>query len=150
MSPKEYLCKWICTDLSKPYKTLNNLAVCPFAKPALETNKLDFVNVDVQTFPLTVDLSNLDAVIFIFQNQVSCEELYSLAIQFNNNNPDLVALEDHPDESEILEKIIFNNGKYPIIIVQSRQKLEKYRNSLRKKGYYANWPKEMLEDLLNR
>lgn len=149
MTPVEYLHHWIYNDLSKPQKTLNGLASCPFAKPALQDNKLDFVYVTQQTFPDTVNLSDLDAVVLVFTDLITPEKLIDLANQFNKNHPDLVALEDHPNEPEILEDVVFNNGEYPILIIQTRHKLEKYRQSLRKKGYYDSWPKDMLDNLLS-
>lgn len=145
-----YLKEWIRTDLSKPHRDLNNLSACPFAKAALDANKIEFYYTTHSVLPDVVDLENLDAVVFIFDNTISPDDLHDLAIKFNKQNPDLVALEDHPLEPEALNDIVFNNKKYPIIIVQSREKLEHYRKILKRKGYYDNWPAHDLDDLLNR
>ena len=148
MQPIEHLKEWISNDLSEPKQDLNNLSICPFAKTALETNKIKFYYVSV--LPEVVDLENIDAAVFIFDNDITPGALYDIAINFNKQNPQLVALEDHPLEPETLGDIVFNNKKYPIIIVHSREMLEHYRNFLRKKGYYDRWPADDLKDLLNR
>ena len=146
----DYLKEWIRNDLSEPQKDLNNLSACPFAKTALDADKIEFYYTTHSTLPKVVDLENLDAVVFIFDNTISPDELYDLAIKFNKQNPDLVALEDHPLEPETLNDIVFNNKKYPIIIIQSREKLEHYRKILKRKGYYDNWSAHDLDELLNR
>jgi hypothetical protein len=150
MDPIDYLKNWISTDLSHPQSTLNNLSACPFAKTALDSNKIEFYYATNSALPEVVDVETIDASVFIFDNDITPAALYDIAINFNKQNPQLVALEDHPLELETLDDIVFNNKKYPIIIIQSREKLEHYRKILRKTGYYEHWPADDLKDLLNR
>lgn len=150
MTPIQYLKEWIINDLSKPQSDLNDLAICPFAKTALDSDKIEFVYTSKLTFPRSANLKNLDAIVFVLDAEISSDELYDLAINFNKQNSHLVALEDHPLEPEVLNDIVFNNKKYPIIIVQSRQKLEHYRKILEKQQYYKNWTTADLTDLINR
>ena len=61
-----------------------------------------------------------------------------------------IALEDHPDHIEQVDDLIFNQGEYAIVLVQEAEKLNKARKILQKQNYYKNWPKEYLEDVVER
>lgn len=151
MNSIEYIKHWIITELSQPYDALNGLSICPFANPALQANKIKFVRTTKKDFLRTNTFDNrYDATVFVFSNNILPETLYNLANQFNKNNKDYIALEDHPKEPEVINDIVFNNGKYPIIIVQTREKLTKFRAVLDKKGYYKNWSKQDLDDVMHR
>ena len=76
--------------------------------------------------------------------------LTMLADDFNKNNPDLLALEDHPLEEESVQNIRLNHGCYALILVQRRDKVERARKMLVKQGYYDNWADDYLEDVLQK
>ena len=59
---------------------------------------------------------------------------------------DLVALEDHPDDKEIINGVQMNFGKCILVLVQRLSKLNEASNILKEKGYYDNWSKENLDD----
>ncbi len=148
MNPIDYLKEWITTDLSCPQSTLNNLSACPFAKIALDENRIEFLYTTTTTFPPSIDVDDTDAVVFIFEDTICPQTLNNLANNFNEKNPLLIALDDHPLEPEVVNGVVFNNKKYPIIIVQPRAKLEHYRKILEIRGYYKQWPAVYLEELL--
>jgi len=59
---------------------------------------------------------------------------------------DLVALEDHPDDKEIINGVQMNFGKCILVLVQRLSKLNEASNILKEKGYYDNWSKENVDD----
>ena len=64
------------------------------------------------------------------------------------NKVDIVALEDHPDDPEILNGVSMNFGKATLILVQRLTKLNTASKILKKKGYYDNWPEENYDDVV--
>ena len=42
-----------------------------------------------------------------------------------------------------------NNGEWAIVLVQSKEKLDKASAILERQGYYNNWSKENLDDVVN-
>jgi hypothetical protein len=62
---------------------------------------------------------------------------------------DFVALEDHPDDPEILNGVQMNFGKAPIVLFQRLSKINSAADNLRKRGYYDNWPQENYDDVVS-
>ena len=142
---KDDLKNWIFNTLSTPSTVFNNMPICPYAKQAWITNKvlvLDSVNNE--------NLHNLlethEVIIYAFNpNQITAEELYNLSISLSDDK--IVALDDHPSYKEQVEDVVLNNGKYALILVQERFKLEQARKILQAKGYYKNWSPEYLKEV---
>lgn len=146
----QYLKNWIENFLDKPHPAFNDYSPCPFAKKSLEESKVIFLFCNEATFPKNLSMAGYDVVVYIFEKKIDYETMLVLVREFNKNNPTLVALEDHPDEEERIESCVLNNGKYCTIFIQSREKLEKFRNNLQKTSYYNNWPADYLDDVINR
>jgi hypothetical protein len=85
-------------------------------------------------------------------NEMSPTEVSNTVKIFNDNamknKIDIVALEDHPEDPEILNGISMNFGKAILILVQRLTKLNNASKILKKKGYYDNWPKENYDDVV--
>jgi hypothetical protein len=62
---------------------------------------------------------------------------------------DLIALEDHPADPEIVNGIVMNQGKYALALVQSLSDLNEKAASMGKKGFYNTWPEEYLQALFH-
>lgn len=147
---KKFLESWIKNFLGRPHPAFNDLPPCPYASDSLKKSKVIFLTCNEKTFPLSISLSVYDVILYIFEDKISPAALTNLVEKFNNQNPNLVALEDHPFEVERIGDCVLNNGKYPIILIQDREKLSTYRESLSKTDYYSNWPKYYLDDVINR
>ena len=60
-----------------------------------------------------------------------------------------IALEDHPDEIELVKDVVLNNGKYAVVFLQNVNKLNTARTALQKQNYYVNWDAEYYADVVN-
>jgi hypothetical protein len=58
---------------------------------------------------------------------------------------DLVLLDDHPDDPEVLNGLTMNFGHCGLILAQSLSKLNSAADQLKRQGYYDHWPQENLQ-----
>jgi len=129
--------------IKKPQKKLDGFSICPFAKllpHIVICDKLDSKTIE----------SNLSTSLTIFlekQNKTSFEELKNLCIKLNLKHKDYTFLPDHPDHVTTIQNIPTGNGKYPLIIMQSKKELMHARASLNKSSYYSYWSDEYLEEI---
>jgi hypothetical protein len=61
----------------------------------------------------------------------------------------LVALEDHPDDIEVVNGATMNQGTWALVLIQESSKLKAASDMLKKQGYYDNWTQEQLDDVVN-
>jgi hypothetical protein len=59
----------------------------------------------------------------------------------------LLALEDHPADPEIVNGVCMNQGTYALALVQSLSDLNDKAQMVAKKGFYDTWPNEYLQAL---
>ena len=62
---------------------------------------------------------------------------------------DLLALEDHPADPEIVNGVSMNQGTYALALVQSLSDLNTKARQMARKGFYETWPEEYLQDLFD-
>jgi hypothetical protein len=60
---------------------------------------------------------------------------------------DLLALEDHPGDPEIVNGVSMNQGTYALALVQSLSDLNQKARAMASRGFYDTWPPEYLEML---
>jgi hypothetical protein len=151
------LSDWIINFLDVPQSVLNNIAPCPFAKTALLNNKIRFV-VGSQSVVQDMLMLNVkwdveyEGVVLIYSSDINVENFLD-SVEYVNNlfyrHSGLLALEDHPQISEDIAGLRFNNHKYAIVIVQQAEKLRKASEMLKKRGYYKNWTATDLDKVVN-
>jgi hypothetical protein len=153
---KQDLSDWIVNFLDIPQALLNNIAPCPFAKAALINNKINFV---IGTDSIIQDMlllnsqwnSEYEGVVLIYPQDIDVEK-FSESVEYVNQyyykNSGLLALEDHPQVIEDIAGLRFNNHKYAIIIIQRAEKLQKASEILAKRGYYKNWTRQDIENVI--
>jgi hypothetical protein len=61
---------------------------------------------------------------------------------------DFVFLDDHVENEERMDDIVFNNGKYNVLFLQRKSKLDIAAKKLEKLGYYNNWTKEYYDEVV--
>ena len=90
-------------------------------------------------------------VVYADKDELTPNELKTIVDDFNRfaRDKDVVALEDHPNDPEILNGVSMNFGKAILILVQRLSKLNKASDILKKKGYYDNWPKDNYDDVVS-
>ena len=145
--------EWVLDFLSKPNSAFDNLPPCPYAKKAWLDGNVE-VKEFVSFLEMRKDLRNWDkeVIIYLFQTTMlpTCGELASLAQTFNDQYPEFLFLEEHPNLVEDVGGVIVNQGELCMMIVQKRKELEEARVELKKTGYYDNWTPDMKERIIDR
>lgn len=154
---KQDLSDWIINFLDVPQPVLNNIAPCPFAKTALVNGKIKFmigsesVVKDMLSFNENWD-SEYEGVVLIYPSDINAEN-FADSVEYVNNlfyrHSGLLALEDHPQFSEDIAGLNFNNRKYAVVIIQRAEKLRKASEILKKRDYYKNWTTQDLDAVVN-
>ena len=132
---------WIEKFVSVHNETMDQVP-CPFAKQAMLDERINYVSGGKHTItPLLNSLaSNWDdkyevVVVYSDKNELTPNQLKILVDDFNKfaRDKDVVALEDHPDDPEILNGVSMNFGKAILILVQRLSKLNKASDILKRK-----------------
>lgn len=148
---RSYIEEWIEKFVSVHNDALNSIP-CPFAKAALiKYHETEDVG---QSLSNTLNNWSDDAhvvVIYTATTNYTPEELQTIVKDFNkvSMREDLVALEDHPDDEEIINGVKMNFGKCILILVQRLSVINRKSEWLKEQGYYDNWSEENLDDVVN-
>lgn len=148
-----YMRDWILNDLSEPVAILNNFSKCPYAKTAYLENKVKFYEI-----VSTIDIHNViinwkddtDVAVIRLPNDVTGNDIVNLVDELNElyTIDDFVFLDDHTDNEERMHDVVFNNGKYNVLFLQRKSKLDLATKKLEKLGYYENWTKEYYNEVV--
>jgi hypothetical protein len=154
---KQQFIKWLTMFVAKPNKAFNNLPVCPYALEALQKNKIKFEVVEMQLYDMLMSYKDnwndkYDIVVFFVDDIYLPHALPSIIETANKYlmPADLVALEDHPDIPEIINKVKVNFGKCTVVFLQRLSKINKASQHLKENtNYYEHWSEENLDDVVN-
>ena len=147
--------QWIVEFVEKPNPLLNGWAPCPYARKA----RLD------RDFEVRLGLAPIHDLIKISKNGLGGKSVVVIAYNPNSythaefskeldtanrefllpNN--LLALEDHPGDPEIVNGVSMNQGTYALALVQSLSDLNEKAHQVANKGFYDTWPDEYLTAL---
>lgn len=152
---KQDIINWIEQFVSKSNPNLNGWPPCPYARKALLDGTVD---IREGTTPMKdfaglsgEGMGKMEVVIFVYNPTLWPKEKFFVSWVDASNiflDPQgLFALDDHPDEEEVMNNVNFSQGKYAMLLVQERQKLEDASDALAKKGYYNNWDPGYLKQL---
>ena len=152
---KQDIEQWIVDFVEVPHPSLGGWAPCPYARKARLDRDFD-VRLGLAPIHDLVQISRKglegkSVVIFAYEpKDLSFKEL-SHAIDTCNRefllSNNLLALEDHPDDPEVVNGVIMNHGTYALALVQSLSDLNEKAQLVAKKGFYDTWPEEYLEAL---
>ena len=146
---------WIENFVEVPHLALGNWAPCPYARSARMKKSYD-VRVGVHPY---FDLKNQarwglgkwEVVIYAYDPVEWPYQLFSDSIKIANKEfllrKDLLALEDHPADVEMVNGVCMNQGTYALALVQSLSELDAKAETLAKQNYYYDWPEEYLTAL---
>lgn len=147
--------RWITDFVEVPHPALGGWPPCPYAKKARLERDFD-VRIGMDPY---FDLVNLakdglggkSVVIFAYDPQVWHYDIFSFSLKAANENyllkQDLLALEDHPADQEIVNGICMNQGTYAMAMCQSLSDLDTKAKHMASKGFYDAWPEEYLTAL---
>ena len=152
---KQHLDDWIKNFVEVPHPALGGWPPCPYARKARLDQDYD-VRLGLAPIHDLIQISrtglgNKSVVIFVYDPVlISYEELNHAVDTINQKfllEKDLIALEDHPADLEMVNGVVMNQGTYALILVQDSKDLNQKACAVAHKGFYDNWPKKYLTQL---
>jgi len=147
--------RWIETFVEVPHPALGGWAPCPYARKA----RLD------QDFEVRLGLAPIhdlikiskdglggkSVVVIAYDPKCYTHEVFSKELDTANKEfllpNNLLALEDHPGDPEIVNGVSMNQGTYALALVQSLGDLNEKAQQIANKGFYDTWPEDYLQVL---
>jgi hypothetical protein len=147
--------QWIEQFVEVPHPSLGGWAPCPYARKARLDRDFD-VRLGLAPMHDLIQISRKglegkSVVIFAYDPADTSYEELSYAVDVCNKEflvpNDLLALEDHPRDAEVVNGVVMNNGTYALALVQSLSDLNEKARLVANRGFYDTWPAEYLEAL---
>lgn len=143
--------KWIDKFVSVHNEKLGTVP-CPYARNAL-INYVKTNDIRKSLEDYSTDFNDDYQVVCLYTptKNYTPKELSDIVTEFNHNAMvmDIVALEDHPHDEEIINGAKMNFGKCILVLVQRLSAINEASNILKDRGYYANWSVENLNDVVS-
>ena len=146
---------WIVNFVEVPHPALGGWAPCPYARSARMKKSYD-VHVGVDPYfdlknRARWGMGNKEVIIYAYDPVEWPYELFSDSLKNANRehllHNNILALEDHPADVEMVNGVCMNQGKYALALVQSLSDLNTKAKLMAEKGFYHNWPEEYLQGL---
>lgn len=150
---KQDILNWVENFVEQSNPSLNGWSPCPFARRSRLENKLHIcqgseLSQDVTDLVSSWDDKN-DVVIFVYNKEkYTVDELSTYIEQINMERAlpnDILILEDHPDDPEVVNGVSLNQGQYILVLCQRFSKVNLASAELKDQGYYDLWPKEYFD-----
>ena len=147
--------QWIANFLEVPHPALGGFSPCPYARSARVKNSYAvYLGVDPY-YDLKIrgrqGMGNKEVVIYVYDPKEWNHDMLSGSIELVNQEVllprDILALEDHPADPEIVNGVCMNQGTYALALVQSLSDLDAKAKQMASKGFYDSWPEEYLSAL---
>lgn len=146
---------WIVNFVEVPHPALGGFPPCPYARSSRLKNSYQvFVGSDPY-----YDLKNRarhgmgkwEVIIYAYDPAEWPHDLFSASLDHANRDfllsADLLTLEDHPADQEIVNGVCMNQGTYALALVQSLSDLDAKARIMAAKGFYDSWPDDYLTAL---
>jgi hypothetical protein len=146
---------WIVNFVEVPHPALGGWAPCPYARQA-RLNKDFEVRLGLAPMHDLIKISKeglggKSVVIIAYNPVLHSYKDFSSALNIANREfllpNNLLALEDHPADPEIVNGVTMNQGTYALALVQSLSDLNAKAKLVAKKDFYKEWPEEYLTTL---
>ena len=146
---------WIENFLAVGHPNLGGRSPCPFARNAKVKESYE-VRLGSEAYGDMMDigregLGDKEVVIYAYPKEFYTPQEFQQVIEEANLGflipVDLIALDDHPDDPEIVNDVQFNQGEYTLALVQSLSDLNARSRAMAEQGFYDDWPDEYLDDL---
>ena len=154
---KQDIESWIENFVEVPHPGLGDFPPCPFARAArLRRTYGVFLGSD----PLydlknraRYGMGNLEVAIYAYDPAEWPRDLFANSIELANKETliprDLIAMEDHPSDPEIVNGVAMNQGTYALALIQGLSDLNAKAKQMASRGFYHGWPEEYLQGLFN-
>jgi hypothetical protein len=147
--------QWIQNFVEVPHPSLGGWAPCPYARKArLDRDfevRLGLAPIHDLVAISRKGLNGKSVVIVAYDPADITHAELSTAIDICNREfllpVDLLALEDHPSDPEIVNGVSMNHGTYALALVQNLTDLNAKAALMASKGFYNTWPEEYLTGL---
>lgn len=146
---------WIVNFLEVPHPALGGFSPCPYARSARMKKSYDvFLGADPY-YDLKnrgrMGMGSKEVVIYVYDPEEWTHDMLAGSIDLVNKEVllprDMIALEDHPDDPEIVNGVSMNQGQYAMAMCQSLSDLNAKAKLMASKGFYNAWPEEYLQML---
>jgi hypothetical protein len=146
---------WIESFVEVPHPALGGWAPCPYARKArLDRDYTIRVGVNPYFDLLNVardGLNGKSVLILAYDPNEFFYAQFTSDVQAANQEVlvarDLLALEDHPGDPEIVNGVSMNQGTYALALVQNLSDLNQKAHAIARKGFYNTWPGDYLKGL---
>ncbi len=119
---------------------LGGFSICPFAKKA----NYEILEIDIdKIYPI----KGKDVVIYVL-GESDLDTINWWVEFYNKKYKDWLFFEDCASYDTFINGVKTNNGKYNLILGQPKEKLEKFREILKKTEYYSYWSKEYYDEIV--
>jgi hypothetical protein len=154
---KQDIESWIENFVEVPHPSLGGFPPCPFARAArIKRTYGVFLGLD----PLydlknraRYGMGNFEVVIYAYDPTEWPHERFANSIELANQETliprDLIAMEDHPADPEIVNGVAMNQGTYALALIQGLSDLNAKAQQMASRGFYHGWPEEYLQGLFN-
>ena len=147
--------QWITDFVEVPHPALGGWPPCPYAKKARLERDFD-IRLGMDPYFDLVNLSmdglgGKSVIIYVYDASYWNYDQFSFSLRCANLDyllkKDILALEDHPADPEIVNGVCMNQGTYAMAICQSVSDLNAKARHMASKGFYDTWPEEYLTAL---
>ena len=154
---REDIENWITGFVEIPHPALGNWPPCPYARRSRLAGSFD-VRLGTQPYQ---DLQGLAATglqgkeVVVYAYRPGSWPYLDFHQQLERANQDfllakdLIVLEDHPYDLEMVNGVCLNQGTYALSMVQGLSDLNSKARVMSHKGFYKSWPEEYLANLFN-
>ena len=152
---KQDIERWIVDFVEVPNPALANWPPCPYARAARMKRSFDVRLGRDPYFDLKLisrtGLGQWEVIVLVYDPREWSHEQLSVSIDHANREfllrKDILCLEDHPDDVEMVNGICMNQGTYALALVQSLSDLNAKAKIMAAKGFYDSWPEDYLQSL---
>jgi hypothetical protein len=148
--------RWMANFVEVPHPSLGGWAPCPYARKARLDRDFE-IRLGVNPYFDLKFISHTgitqSVIIFVYESTAYSYEQFHSQIKSANteflSDKNLIALEDHPADPEIVNGVTMNQGTYALALVQNLTDLDQKARALAGKGFYDSWPEPYLQALFN-
>lgn len=152
---KQDIEQWIQNFVEIPHPALGGWPPCPYARAARLKKSYEIVLGSEPYEDLKsrgqLGLQDREVWIYVYDPKQCNHTMFSASVRLANQEhllpQDIIALEDHPDDAEIVNGVSMNQGKYAMVLVQSVSDLDAKAAVMAQRGFYHAWPEQYLQGL---
>ena len=158
MQAIEYITRWMKEFVEQEHPVFAGLPACPYARQARLSGRVRMIHItsaepdsNCWQHISNTDFDKNDALVLILDpKRWTLKYTHDVVDQLNSvfMPRDVVVLEDHPKQKEEINGVIVNNGRYTLLLCQRLSTLNRFSEILKKKGYYDQWSKKNIADVV--